>query len=33
MEQALLEVLVPVAILLGMSVLFYGIAFWRFKFE
>jgi ABC-2 type transport system permease protein len=27
------EVLLPVAILLGMSVLFYAIAFWRFKFE
>ena len=27
------EVLVPVAILLGMSAVFYGIAFWRFKFE
>ena len=27
------EVLVPVAILLGMSALFYAIAFWRFKFE
>lgn len=27
------EVLVPVAILLAMSALFYVIAFWRFKFE
>lgn len=28
-----IEVLVPVAILLAMTVLFYAIAFWRFKFE
>jgi ABC-2 type transport system permease protein len=27
------EVLVPVAILVGMSALFYAIAFWRFTFE